>query len=113
MYLLLILRFLLGLLSRTSAVVQLVRSFGDMVVNHSRTFRADLRSAVPHEWMSMDYVLTESPDGFAYRGRGTFEKANDPLRSVFRLARRLACGPEPYLAVAATVFLDNRRARRI
>ena len=111
MYILVMLRFCLGWLSRTPLLARPIRMFRETVTNRSRSLRGPVRSAVPHEWMSMDYVLTERSGGFAYRGRGTFEKENDPWRSVFRLARRLACGPEPYLAVA-TVSLGNRPVRR-
>jgi hypothetical protein len=110
MFLLVFLRYLLGLLPGTRAAAPGARDYREMVYP-SGPIRAGFLSVVPHEWMSMDYALTESLPGFSFTGRGTFEKANHPLRSVFRFARRLARVNETYLVVAATVPVCNRRPR--
>jgi hypothetical protein len=111
MYLLLIvLRAILGLLPRTPATH--ATWWKEMAASHRHPERA-VRWAVPHQWMSMDYVLTESPSEFVYCGRGVFERVNHPLRSVFRLARLLAGGFEPCPALAATVSLGDRRIQRV
>jgi hypothetical protein len=111
MFLLVFLRYVLGMLPRTRAVAKGASAHREMV-HPSCPMYAGFLTVAPHEWMSMDHVLTESFPGFAYVGRGTFERANHPLRSVFRFARRLAWGPETYLVFAATVSVCNRRPHR-
>jgi hypothetical protein len=111
MFLLVFLRYLLGTLPGTQAASQGARAYREMGFP-SCPIRSCFLTVVPHEWMSMDYVLTESSPGLACTGRGTFERANHPLRSVFRFARRLAWANETYLVLAATVSVCNRRPHR-
>ena len=116
MFLLVFLRYLLGLLPGTRAAAPGASAYSEIayreMVYPSCPIRAGFLSMVPHEWMSMDYVLTESFPGVSFAGRGTFERANHPLRSVFRFARRLVWANEPYLVLAATVSVCNRRPHR-
>ena len=117
MYLLVILRFLLGLLPGNRVVSRSVRRSGPMAagfpaLRRFSPFRAASCSAVPHEWKCMDYFSIESSGRFAFGGSGTFEEANHPRCSIVRLSRRLAGLPEPYLAFAAALPLANRRSRR-
>ena len=111
MYLLVVLRFLLGLLPSVAAL-QWDKVLAGSASGRTCPKRSGARAALPHEWTSMDYVLTESPPGLVYCVAGTFEKANHPLHSVFRLARRLAGISEPYPALAAAVCLAGRQSSR-
>ena len=112
MYLLVILRFVFGCLSKTSTLVRSTRFFKGLVSKWS-CVRAEFASVAPHEWMRMDYVLTEVRDGYVYCGRGTFKQANHPLRSLLWFCRRLAGRPEPYpTLVAAVCPVNSRPARR-
>ncbi len=113
MYLLVFLRFLLGLMPRTVAVVKSIKALRDMVVRHPREARLGLRLAVRHEWMSMDHLLIGSYTAFAHGERCAFEDANHPLRRILRFAWRLARGSEPYPALAAVVLLRDARRRRM
>jgi hypothetical protein len=112
MYFLVILRYLLGWLPRTPAVAKPASIFRESGTDQPWAMRAVLRSAMPHEWMCVDDALTESPGGLVCYELGTFERANDPLRSIFWFARRLAWGPEAYLVLAAKVSVNDRRPRR-
>src|SRR5579872_36492 len=98
MYLLVLLRFFLGLLPRTSHAAEPMRFCAATGASRSQRIRAG-SVAIPHEWMCMDYVLTESRGGITRRGCWAFVQANHSLRSVFRLARRLAGLPEAYPAL--------------
>ena len=111
MYLLVILRFVFGGLSKTSTVIRSTRFIKSLVSKWS-CVRAEFASVAPHEWMRMDYVLTEVRDGYVYCGRGTFKQANHPLRSLFWFCRRLAGRPEPYPTLAAAVCLVNSQPAR-
>src|SRR5262249_7592839 len=84
MYLLLILRFLLGLVPGVGAVRRQLRI--DQAVFHRR--RSIHASVLPHEWMSMAYILVESSRLRGRPGRATFTRANHPVRSVFRFVGR-------------------------
>ena len=111
MYLLVILRFVFGGLSKTSTVIRSTR-FIKSLVSKWTCVRAEFASVAPHEWMRMDYVLTEVRDGYVYCGRGTFKQANHPLRSLFWFCRRLAGRPEPYPTLAAAVCRVNSQPAR-
>jgi len=111
MILVIFLRYLLGMLPGTRAAAKRTIGCREMVYPSLPT-RSGFLMVAPHEWMSMDYVLTEGFPGYPFGGRGTFERANHPLRSVFRFARRLAWGPETYLVLAATVSVCNPRPHR-
>lgn len=112
MYLLVIVRFLLGLLPRTSAVAKSIGVLWESGFTPPFPLRHDARTALTHEWMRMDYVWTENSGSIARTPRGTFERANHPLRSMFRLARRLAGCPEACPAFVPTVVLHDPRLRR-
>jgi hypothetical protein len=112
MYVLALLRFVFGLLPGTSAVTP-SRQFRWTAVSQSGRIRATvLRGALPHDWVSVDDAWTESPRGFTYRGRGTFDKANHLLRCVLRVLRRLAGGPELCPVPAPTVSPGDSRLCR-
>jgi len=112
MNLLVIVRMVFGFLSKTPWVARSVRTLCDCLALQSGQNRPNVHARLPHQWMSMDYVLIEGSTGLVYCGRGTFKKANHPLNSVFRFCRRIAWGPEPYPALATTVSLGNSRGVR-
>lgn len=112
MYLLRVLRFVLGLLSRMPSVFRATRTFCDRVAKQPCSIRGVALAADPHEWMSMDCVLTEGSVDVVYSGRGTFKRANHPFRSVSRFFRRLAGGSESCLALATVRVGDSRLMRK-
>ena len=99
MYLLGILRFILGLVSRITSAANAARSSAWMADSHRGARGGGSRVAVPHDWVCMDYVLSERLD-VEYRGRGTLDRTNHPLSALFRLMRRLAALSEPCPALA-------------
>jgi hypothetical protein len=112
MYLLVFLRFLFGLVSRTSGSGRILRAIGRVARQPAPARRAAPRRAWAHEWISMDYVLTESSPQARYLLRGALERPTHPLSSILRRARRLAGVPKPYPALAATASLVNRHSER-
>jgi hypothetical protein len=112
MFLLVCLQFLLGILSRTTALCRRLRAICKAASQPLPKSRASGRRAVPHEWISMDYVLTESFHATRCRGRGPFESPTHPLGSILRFVRRLAGVPQLYPARATTVSLANRQSER-
>lgn len=112
MYLLVCLQFILGLLSRTAALCPSLRAICKAASQPIATSRAPESRAVPHEWISMDYVLTESIHAARWRERGPFERPTHPLSSIVRFVRRLAGVPQLYPARASTVSLASRQSAR-
>ncbi len=111
MYLLAIVRWVLGLLSRATSVMRSVQTVSTWVANGCRPAEPNRAARFPHQWMYMDYDLTSVPVG-CQRRPSAFAKNAHPLLSMFRLLRRLAGLPEPYPALIATVSLDPRRRVR-
>ena len=111
MFLLAILRFLLDLVSGNGAVGPRARTFGKAMAECRRS-RVARRSALPHEWMSMAYVLTEVSRGFCGRDPGDLGGTNHPLHFVFRAARRWAGCAELCPAPVVRVAIDEGQSRR-
>ena len=111
MYLLLIVRFLLGLVPGTQAVSRRFRMASEMVFHRRSAIGAAARCEIPHEWMSMADILAESSAARGCHGRGTFTRANHPIRSVFRLARQWAWGGELCPVFAATESVRSPQSR--
>ena len=100
-YLLLLMRFVLGLWSRTSAAAR-PASFGSgKAMRLDRVHRSRRPEAFAREWMSMDHVLTDRPGGFMYCGRGTIEESQSlpefhfPARTAGRLGPENLISPSP------------------
>ncbi len=91
MYLLAIMRLLFGLLPSTRCVPR--SALGQTTSKEVRHSKVERSSALPHEWMNLDFVLTESSGLFRNYGRGTFDEAH-PLRPFFQFLRHLAWGTE-------------------
>jgi hypothetical protein len=117
MFLLVFLRYLLGKLPGAATEGKPAFSFGETTFREMLLSAHSIRAAqlwvAPHQWMSMDYVLSEGPPGSALQGRGAFSRANHFLPFVFSLARRLACWPESYLVMPATVSVCNLPPHRL
>jgi hypothetical protein len=113
MNLLVLLRFLLGQWSRTSALIGRLPVIVKVASQPYSTNRAVRDGFIPHEWISMVYVLTEGSPPARFTLRGAFERPAHPLDSILRFARRLAGVPKPYPALAATVCPANRRSGAI
>jgi len=107
MNLLVLLRFLLGQWSRTTSPLRRLRAIVKVASQPYSASRAVRDGAVPPEWISMVYVLTEGSPPARYTLRGAFERPAHPLGSILRFARRLAGVPKPYPALAATVHSAN------
>jgi hypothetical protein len=112
MYVLVFLRFLLGLVSGTTGSSRLTGAIGKAHWQPAAKRRAAPRRAQAHEWISMDYVLTESSPQAHYLLRDALERPTHPLSSILRCARRLAGVPKPYPALAATASVVNRHSGR-
>lgn len=112
MYLLMILRFLLGLLSGIGTTATAARPMR-RTANAGRLQRgAGWHAGLLHDCVSVDDVLTERPWELAYRGRGTFEKANHLLRCALGNLRRLSAGGQPCAVRVPTVSPNDPRLRR-
>lgn len=112
MFPLVFLRYLLGLLLGSRAAATSAPWVRWMAICQPRTARAAVCGAFLHDWVSVDYALTESSRMFACRGRGTFEKASQHLRCTFRGLRRLAGLPEPCMVLAPVVSSRDPRLLR-
>lgn len=111
MFLLAIVRLVLGVLSRAPGVSRSVDAVRSVAIGH-RSAKASMRQArFPHQWMYLDYDLTNVPGSRCSRPEA-FAKDAHPLRSMFRLLRRLAGLPEPSLVRVATVSHDLRPPAR-
>jgi hypothetical protein len=111
-FLLAVLRFFLGLLPWKHVAGGVVAVIERAIYCLAQADRRRMRPALPHQWTSMDYVLTGSHRVWAAGRRGAFERANHPLLYAIWIARRLAGLPEACPAVVARVCLANRRPRR-
>ena len=112
MFLLTILRLFLGRWSGTAAVVTRTRAITRVAKGYLGLHRAGWHEGLPHDCVSVDYVLMERPCGFAYRGRGTFPKANQPLRCALGFLRRSFAAGQMCPALVPTTSLNDPRLRR-
>jgi hypothetical protein len=110
MYLQVFLRFLLGLMSRIAALFRPMRAIRAVANQPFRTVVPNW--AVPHEWIRMANVPSESSRAGNDLLRATFERPTHPLGSIYRFARRLAGVPQPCPAPSATAYLVHRQAGR-
>lgn len=108
MYLLAIVRWVLGRLFGAPSVLRSVQAAKSWAVNRCRPAETNRPARFPHQWMYMDYDLTSVTLG-CHRQPSAFAKNAHPLLSMFRRLRRLAGLPEPYPALVATVSADPRR----
>jgi hypothetical protein len=111
MYLLFLLRWLLGLMPRRAAIATWIESFEELAVGQPRSTESGARF-VPPDWMRKDNVLTEGFAAYAYRSRRAFECENPTGRLLLRVARRLGCAAElcPVFAIAPPNDPRSRRA---
>ncbi len=100
MFLMVFLRYFLGLLLGDRTAAAATRFVLRTAKCRSGATWASLLGTFPHDWVSVDYALTESSCDYTCRGRGTFEKASQLLRWRMRAgavlpACRSAHGPRP------------------
>lgn len=117
MYLIVLLRYLLGLMPWVRTAARWSDACRKMVVGHLGAFRGPLGGADSHVWMSMDYVLNEGYElpACARRARGpvqAFARNEHPISFALRLARRLAGRPRACPALAVSVPRRDLRAPR-
>jgi hypothetical protein len=105
-----------GALSRANLMMSKWLSSGALLrdaamhcVESLREKRAWACRGIPQDWISMDYVLSESSaaDRLA---RGPFERPTHPLAVLVRIVRRLAGVPEACPALVPTRSTTNPRA---
>lgn len=111
MYLLAIVRLVLGMLSRAPGVSRSIEVVRGVATSRAVAQRSTRPARFPHQWMYLDYDLTNAPGARCSRPEA-FAKDAHPLRSMFRLLRRLAGLPEPYLVPVPTVSRDRRPPAR-
>jgi hypothetical protein len=76
---------------------------------NTRAKRARADRGVPQDWISMDYVLSESSAADRLL-RGPFERPTHPLAALVRIVRRLAGVPQACPALVPTRSITNPRA---
>jgi hypothetical protein len=112
MFLLVFLRYLLGVLPGCTAAGKLPQA--RRASFSWRWLVARFRAALPQEWMSMDDALTRSfrewDCAHALGPPRALDSANHLLRSVSLLIRRIACWGESYQVLPARVGLPANAA---
>jgi hypothetical protein len=111
MFLLAIVRLVLGVLSRAPGVSRSMDVLRTAASSRRGASVSTRKARFPHEWMYLDYDLTNVPGSRCSRPEA-FAKDAHPLRSMFRLLRHLAGLPEPSLVRVATVSRDPRPPAR-
>lgn len=111
MFLLAIVRLVLGVLSRAPGVSRSIDVVRNVASSHLSANASIRKARFPHQWMYLDYDLTNVPGSRCSRPEA-FAKDAHPLRSMFRLLRRLAGLPEPSLVRVPTVSRDLRPPAR-
>lgn len=111
MFSLAMMRWVLGLLSRTFCLARSLSGQLGAALSRGRSAHVSRAQTLPHPWMYLDYDMTNA-GGRPSDARPEFAARPDPLRSAFRLLRRLAGLPEPCPARIATAPRQPTRQAR-